>query len=521
MPITPPPAPASRTGLLRGFAAIYLPLCLAFGLVGFIHYYSASSAERHTRESSEQLNVDLARRMIANDIDNVVSDLMFLTEHIEQQGLVDQADPQRNHAVAEVFVALAGNKRLYDQIRLLDESGRELVRVNYVGGQPQIVSEQQLQDKGNRYYFRDALAKQRGQIYLSPLDLNIEGGRIEYPLKPMLRFAAPVFDSDGRKRGLVLLNYFGSRMIDNFIRAAANIADHVQLINQSGYWLSSPNRDQEWGFMFGRGTRFSTRYPDAWQSIASRTEGQFQTADGLFTFATIHPLMTAQMAIGTAADQVDDRQNVNRFWKIVSHVSTRELSATLPLFVRNNLTLYLSMFALLSIAAWLLAISQHRHRTTEAQRDYERRFRQTLENIDLAAVALNREGRITFCNDYFLGMTGWHRNEVVGELWLERFVPPEERDQISRIIASMDDPGRFPSHFENVVCTSNGGSRLIAWNNTLSYDADGRVIGVTGIGEYRKLLLNSASPAKSTASWPQKSCWRKYANNTRTVKLNA
>ncbi|WP_419613807.1 PAS domain S-box protein, partial [Thiolapillus sp.] len=123
------------------------------------------------------------------------------------------------------------------------------------------------------------------------------------------------------------------------------------------------------------------------------------------------------------------------------------------------------------------------HRIAEAQRDYEQRFRHTLENIDLAAVALNRQGRVTFCNNHFLDITGWERDDVIGKNWIKKFVVDEDQEQVSGIIRKMDTPQSFPSHLELQVKTRDGEPRLITWNNTLSYDSKGEVIGVTGIGE--------------------------------------
>ncbi|HEB97076.1 MAG TPA: PAS domain S-box protein [Sedimenticola thiotaurini] len=483
MPITSPPPPLSRIGLLKGFLSIFLPLCLVFAVVGFLHYYTAHEAERRTLETSETLNVDLARRTIVSDIGGVVSDLLFLSEHIERQGLFEAPAGRRERDIAREFLVFARNKRLYDQIRYLDSSGMEVVRINFNGGKPEIVPRHELQNKANRYYVREAMARRHGDVYVSPLDLNVEGGRIEYPLKPVMRFGTPVFDASGHKVGIVLLNYFGSRLIDDFTRAAANIADHIQLVNDRGFWLSSPNEDDEWGFMFDRDEVFASRFPEAWRRIVAADRGQFQTRNGLFTFATIYPVAVARSAAraGTVDKTAGVRQE--RFWKIVSRISARELSATLPFFIQKNSTLYLAMFALLSIGTWFLALSRHHHQLATAQRDYEQRFRHTLENIDLAAVALNRHGEVTFCNDYFLTMTSWRRHEVVGKAWIDRFVPADRRGEIEQVIGSMDDPEQFPSHFENQVLTKDGTLRLIAWNNTLSYDAEGRVIGVTGIGE--------------------------------------
>ncbi len=484
MPITQPPPPISRLGLLKDFARVYLSLCLILAVVGGMHYYTVYTTERSTREASESLNVDLARRMIIADISSVTRDLMFLSEHIESQGLLDDLTYRDEKLISEEFTVFAKQKGLYDQIRYLDSSGMEIVRVNYNGGKPKVVQQRNLQNKANRYYFLEAMSQPRGGIYLSPMDLNIEEEKIEYPLKPMIRFGTPVFDSAGHQKGVILLNYFGERLIENFKRATANIASHVELVNAAGYWLSNPESRDEWGFMFGDKTVFSHRFPAAWWQIEDTENGQFQTKEGLFTFTTIYPVTAALQAANPAMPEVSSAQHVDkRFWKIIARISSKELSATLPFFIQNHLSLYAAMFGLLALVAWFLSHSQHRHRLAEAQRDYEQRFRHTLENIDLAAIALDRQGTVTFCNDHFMEITGWNRREVIGKSWLQRFVSDDRHSEVANIIEGMRYPEQFPSKYENQVKTRNGSLRLIAWNNTLSYDAEGQVIGVTGIGE--------------------------------------
>ena len=482
MPITPPPPPLSRLSLLKEFIGIYVPLCLVLAIVGSMHYYTVYTTERTSREASENLNVDLARRMIISDISTVVSDLMFLARHIEQQGLLEAPPRVLEQRIALQFSVFAEKKGLFDQIRYLDKNGMEIVRVNYNGGKLRTVPRAELQNKASRYYFQEVMNQEKGGLYLSPLDLNIEEGKIEYPLKPMMRFATPVFDSKGVKQGAIMLNYFGDRLISNFTQAAANIADHIVLVNEQGYWLRSLIREDEWGFMFDSKKTFTTEQPQAWALIKQSENGQFQTPKGLFTFSTVSPLTVATNAArpNTASTtQVNHPGN----WKIISQVSSRELSATLPFFIQNHLALYLGMLGLVTLSAWFLAHSQHHHRLTDAQREYEQRFRHTLENIELAAVALDRSGNVTFCNDYFLKLTGWHRNEVVGKSWMDQFVPHELKPSVQAIIDGMRYPDRFPPMYENQVKARDGQLRLIAWNNTLSYGPEGQVIGVTGIGE--------------------------------------
>ncbi len=483
MPIVQPPAQPSHLGQLRTFISLLLPICLVLLIIGGMHYYTFYTTEHSSIESTESLNVDLARRMVQEDIADVAKDLRFLAEHIESQGLPEALPWTREQRIAEEFRVFAKNKGLYDQIRYMDNSGMEIVRINYNDGDVEVVPYALLQNKANRYYFREALTQKPGGIYLSRFDLNVENGKIEEPFKPVIRFATPVVNHSGNKKGIVLINYLGARLIDNFSRAAASIADHIELLNSDGYWLSSPKHENEWGFMLNSGNRFQNDKPVAWREISNNESGQFETPEGFFTYTTIYPLKIALAALPATTEAISHEQGQSPQWKIVSHIPYSQISSTFPIFLKNNGTLYLSMFLLVFVGTGFLARTTHLHRITEAQRDYEQRFRHTLENIELAAVALDRQGKLTFCNNHFLDITSWERKEIIGKEWVRQLVAKQDKEKVSGIIRLMDSPRQFPSHLELQVKTRSGAPRLIAWNNTLSYNSRGEVIGVTGIGE--------------------------------------
>lgn len=474
-----PAATGSRLALARTFAGVLTALTLLLGAVLAVHYYVDFRAERTRRETSESVNVELARRAMAADIATVSTDLMFLARHLESLSFDPVAAEARRRYLAEVFLTFAREKGLYDQVRFLDLGGREVVRVNLRAGRPELVDVERLQDKSGRYYVAQALRLGPGRVYLSPLDLNVEDGQVEQPFKPVLRFATPVFDANGERRGLVVLNYLGDRLLENFRRAAAHIADHVHLLNDSGHWLSSPQPGQAWGFMFGRGETFAQRSPAAWRMIAAQSDGQFIAGDGLFTFATLWPGVEAARALpGERMAAVRGEA-----WKIVSHIGLDTTAQDFGRFVARHAGLYLFMLAFMALLAYLLASANVQRRAAETQRAYEQRFRQTLEDIGLAALMVDLQGRLTFCNRFLLELTGWRREEVVGSDWVERFVPEEQQAGVRSVLDRLGRAGEYPPEFEGEVRTRLGGRRLIAWNNTLARDTQGRIVGLTAIGE--------------------------------------
>ncbi len=124
-----------------------------------------------------------------------------------------------------------------------------------------------------------------------------------------------------------------------------------------------------------------------------------------------------------------------------------------------------------------------RKRAQDDLHESERRFRDMLDNLELVSVMLDREARITYCNDYFLRLTGWRREEVIGTDWFERFVPPEIVDDMRKTFAKLVSDGEEIRHFTNEILTRSGQKRLLQWNNSLTYSRSGEVTGTASIAE--------------------------------------
>jgi diguanylate cyclase (GGDEF)-like protein/PAS domain S-box-containing protein len=114
-------------------------------------------------------------------------------------------------------------------------------------------------------------------------------------------------------------------------------------------------------------------------------------------------------------------------------------------------------------------------------RESERRFSDMLGKVELVSLMLDKEARITYCNDYLLRLTGWNREEVLGRDWFELFIPdPEDmKGQFADLIADL--PAAW--HHENEILTRSGGRRLIRWNNSVLRSVAGDVTGTASIGE--------------------------------------
>jgi PAS domain S-box-containing protein len=119
----------------------------------------------------------------------------------------------------------------------------------------------------------------------------------------------------------------------------------------------------------------------------------------------------------------------------------------------------------------------------KAVREFERRFRDVLENVALAAVMLDETGHVVFCNDFLLELTGWEREEVLQRDWFECFLPQDGARGLPQAYQESLRQGELPSETFHDIVTRQGQRRLMAWSTTLFRDAQGRICGVTSIGQ--------------------------------------
>jgi len=308
-----------RISTLKQVALVLGPLLLLFYVGLFFLYCSNQQKTRTIIQERALNNVRVADQMLRRELRDVVADLQYLAgAHEAAAAVKGQMSRQDRHGV----LLFMDRRQVYDQVRFLDITGMEVFRADYNAGRPAVARRRELQFKGNRYYVAAGLKLMFGDIYFSPLDLNVERGVIETPRKPMLRVVTPVNNDQDERVGLVVLNYFGHHLLDVFSSVPVPLDDTMMLLNEEGYWLKGPTPDDEWGFMFEdrKDRTFAARYPEAWKRICEEGEGQFLDKAGLMTFATL------RLADAVPACRIKTCEHSAQQWKIVSLVGNEAYS---------------------------------------------------------------------------------------------------------------------------------------------------------------------------------------------------
>ncbi len=347
--------------LIKYFLIILVPLAVLFGITLTV-FYNLETTNHSDFIKTEVFNIqEYQAGGITSELDTVVSDLMFLSEQNELTTMLKKEDEDTwRRALSEEYFSFLKRKGIYDQIRFLDETGMEIIRVNFNDGSPGIVPDEGLQSKVNRYYFEDTFALEQQQVFISPFDLNIEHGELDQPLKPIIRFGTPVFDSNGRKRGIVILNYLGVNLLQRF-EDTSRVSGHSLLLNSSGFYLSGLKPEDEWGFMYeDRSDRtFGDTFPEAWDEISAAESGQFNSGDGMFLYKTIFPILESyktSTGSGEVFNPSTSRMDAQEYyWKFVYYIPQNALNADIFESLIKFVLLYGLIVVLLAVGSWALA----------------------------------------------------------------------------------------------------------------------------------------------------------------------
>jgi PAS domain S-box len=359
----------------------------------------AESLENGRRHLDARNSAREAYQLFENDLRQYAADLRIIAKNSNLANL-SLKDEDRLSAVAADFSNVAAAKSYITQIRYIDASGWEVVRVDQVDGHISIINKDKLQYKGDRYYFKNTIHVFSGGIYVSPIDLNIENGAIEIPWRPMLRLATPVIEPGGTATGIAIVNVAADRLIDEIGHKLLNKHETMQLLNADGYWLAGAAPERLWGFMFGQETTMAREAPEVWRRIQSALSGEFLEADTYYSFHTFTPATSLSLSGGDVSVSTNDEK-----WIIVSAIPNASVLDVLGIV---NLIFIGGGLVVIGIFCFIWARAAIAHGNADA------RFRQILSSVREGIIKVHSNGRMTFVNPFGAQLLGYEPEELIG-----------------------------------------------------------------------------------------------------------
>jgi len=410
----------------------FLPVVIAIlaAAYGFVELRTSRQVE--SISTSERTYLQHITGFLAAEVSNSLDHVDSLTREAAVIDAVSRPDPQSLETLQGTFLTLARRNPSYQQIRWIDATGMERVRIERRAGQLVTVAAPNLQDKSDRYYFATSAALRPGELYISRLDLNVENGVTEQPARPVLRIAAPVADRQGHRHGVLIINIAVRFMLD-VIRSTGGPSNetHYILLNQAGQWLSEPRRPENSLVPGSPGSSFAKLVPAAWQQISKRPSGSVELADGLWVWETLSPA-EAVSRLGAARPTDTDAQ-----YRLTSDDTALKLVANTPIAalieLRRDTRMPVALGVALILVAYALSLVFYlRGQMAEKQaalnvahamayassmqrlKELDERFRLLVQASSVGLVVVNSDGDILMANPAAETLFGYDPGELEG-----------------------------------------------------------------------------------------------------------
>jgi signal transduction histidine kinase len=209
---------------------------LLFGIIAF----SLSSLMIFKINKSNSVN-EFVSKASTKSLERENYFLSFIQMHtqylksIENSKIVKEFLKNREYdKLNDVFVARVDSMNSILQLRVIDNSGQELVKsVRANDGSIKTATPMQLEDKSNEYYYKETKNLKDNQIYYSKIDLSYQNCITDTKDIPTLRVATPIY-IDGVKHGIVILNIDIAKILKPLSKTTLY---NIYLVDKDGYCL--------------------------------------------------------------------------------------------------------------------------------------------------------------------------------------------------------------------------------------------------------------------------------------------
>lgn len=129
------------------------------------------------------------------------------------------------------------------------------------GGRVRTVPPSELRNLGETDDFIETIKLEPREIYVSPVGLDKENGKIRVPHTPSVRYSTPIYSREGKKKGILIASLRAESFL-YLLKESQLQSSQLFVLNRDGYYLSHPDAQKEFGFELNREEKVSRDYPE-------------------------------------------------------------------------------------------------------------------------------------------------------------------------------------------------------------------------------------------------------------------
>ena len=224
-------------------------------VVGFVAYNRVRTGAVEEAKKTLVVEARLMSQRFRSIYSYMARDLKMLADMPPIQGIIRSSrnggiDPLDGSTeelwrqrLATIFTSALRQRPNNFQLRYigLADQGREIVRVDRTrdGAGSVVVPPQQLQQKGNEFYFKLGAVARSGRVVFSEVTFNREFGQRDPRNIPTMRGVLPIDDESGQRFGMLVINANYAAMLHDAF-AAMRPYGHTFIINGQGDYMEHP-----------------------------------------------------------------------------------------------------------------------------------------------------------------------------------------------------------------------------------------------------------------------------------------
>lgn len=392
--------------------------------------------------------------------DNYIKGMNAKMASIQQSRLFDNYlhNQANEDEMIDLFKVMMQSNADIVQMKILNFSGQEIIRVNRQNGELQVVSKDELQNKIIQDYCKDVKALKTNEIWYSNFDVNKERGEISRPVSFVMRFVLKT--QKGFLSVVVDVNTILEQMHQIY-------SSKSFILDKEGNFIFHTNPQYRWTKYFYSEHNIYKLYANEAQHILNSNEYQSEN------------IITKKVMI-----------NTNEYMILVTQLDKNSYKEHFESFKEYVITLLIIGFVLAVILAFLFTepIAKLNKKTEDDNKVLDLTIKKNSEELveslniidkHVMSIRLDKEGMITDVSNAFCDFSGYSKGELLGhhhKILMHPDLPKEEYDEIWKNISL----GKS-FYVELKGIKKDGGFYWVESNIEPIFDNEGDIIGFNAI----------------------------------------
>jgi signal transduction histidine kinase len=310
-------------------------------------------------QSIENRENDIVVERIRKQFTEIIGDLYILAELSSTRKFANSANVTSLDELESDFSNLAKRKKIYQKISYIDTEGEFIAGVQYNETLDNASLLKRRQSNPDVDVYEDTKSIFKNQVYVSSFDMTIENTNSAIP---HIKFAIGVYDDNNSRKGIVILDYMGDKLLELMDQYSfyENRSENF-ILNRDGESLkvSQSLRQKILEKKSPEKIFFKKVFPEEWEKMTDASSGDFFSVNGFYVYTTFFPLLEIYKAgrdFENFALSEQGGMDITKYsWKLVSHIPVKSMNFLKFNIIKKYTALDFSLLAIIALILWILA----------------------------------------------------------------------------------------------------------------------------------------------------------------------